>query len=61
MHSNTELHPDPDKRDWEYDGFGVRRYKNNFHVALESEICSICNKVKSTNQCDLFCCKKNTQ
>lgn len=25
-----ELHPDPDKRDWEYDGYGVPRYKDTF-------------------------------
>jgi hypothetical protein len=24
------IDPDPDKREWEYDGFGVRRYKDTF-------------------------------
>ena len=25
-----DIDPDPAKREWEYDGFGVRRYKDTF-------------------------------
>ena len=25
-----DMHPDPDKRNWEYDGFGEKRLKDNF-------------------------------
>ena len=27
-----DKHPDPDRRDWEYDGYGEKRHKDTFHV-----------------------------
>lgn len=31
----AEFQLDPDKRDWEYDGYGVKRYKENFQQVVE--------------------------
>jgi hypothetical protein len=27
---NVDMHLDPDKRDWEYDGYGAKRWKDDF-------------------------------
>ena len=32
-----EFQLDPDKRDWEYDGRGVKRYKDNFQQVFEEK------------------------
>lgn len=32
----TLIDPDPDKRDWEYDGYGVRRDKDNFQPVVSN-------------------------
>lgn len=36
---------DPDKRDWEYDGYGVKRRKDNFQQVADLEMCPKCNMV----------------
>lgn len=42
-HKEFEL--DPDKRDWEYDGYGVKRRRDKFSEVAETEICPKCNIV----------------
>jgi hypothetical protein len=35
--NKEEFHLDPDKRDWEYDGYGVKRYKDNYKEVFEEK------------------------
>ena len=38
---------DPDKRDWEYDGHGVKRHKENFQREYVDELCDTCGKAEN--------------
>lgn len=47
------LHPDPAFRDWEYDGYGIKRYKDNFQKVVEDDMCPKCNRtIKPECRCE---------
>jgi len=54
-----KFYADPVHRDWIYDGYGIKRYKDNYAKVVDTELCKICNKVKMYSECNLFCCNKN--
>jgi len=58
MTKDIPLDPDPDKREWVYDGYGVKRYRDDFSRPLESEVCPTCKKIKM-KECELLCCPKS--
>jgi len=42
------LDPDPANREWEYDGHGVKRYKDTFAI-YDEDVCPVCKKSLYSN------------